>query len=119
MKKVGWLFVALLCTTAGQMTGCKSDPETPSGNTTPPPKTVFMNSSSFNPPTITVQSGDTITWRNNDAATHTSTSDSTGWDTGSVPSGGNAQVVFNTPGTLRYHCTFHQAMGMVGTVIVQ
>ena len=118
--KAGWLFVAALFTIFGESAGCKSDDvQTPSGNTTPPANTVFMASTSFNPVTITVQNGTTITWKNNDATNHTSTSDSTGWDTGTVAPGASAQIAFNTPGTFHYHCTFHQAMGMVGTVIVQ
>jgi plastocyanin len=102
--------------------GCKSDSGNPYGSNPPsniPPNTVVMSSSLFNPATITVQRTTTITWRNDDGAVHTSTSDSTGWDTGDIPPGANRTTTFSTPGTFRYHCTYHRSMGMVGTIIVQ
>jgi len=105
------------------MLGCKSDSANPYGNnpapSTAPPNTVVMGSSSFNPAALTVARGATVTWRNDDGAAHTSTSDSTGWDTGDMQSGVSRTTVFSTPGTFRYHCTYHRAMGMVGTITVQ
>ncbi len=100
------------------MFGCKSDSATPNA-TNPPANTVAMSSSLFNPAAITVARGTTITWRNDDGVVHTSTSDSTGWDTGNIQPGASATTVFSAPGTFTYHCTFHVAMGMVGTITVQ
>jgi plastocyanin len=104
--------------------GCKKDSADPYGTTSPPPSTtppntVIMGPSSFNPATLTVARGVTVTWRNDDGAAHTSTSDSTGWDTGNIPAGTSKTTTFNTPGTFGYHCTYHRAMGMVGTITVQ
>ena len=99
--------------------GCKGDSTDPAAAPTVPPNTVVMGAASFSPSTITIQRGTTITWQNNDAAVHTSTSDSVGWDTGNVPSGTTKVTTFNAPGTFHFHCTYHRAMGMVGTVIVQ
>jgi plastocyanin len=103
--------------------GCKSDSANPYGSSPSPsgipPNTVAMSSSVFNPLSITVSRGTTITWRNDDGYAHTSTSDSTGWDTGNIQAGASATTAFNTPGTFRYHCTYHRAMGMVGTIVVQ
>ena len=99
--------------------GCKGDSANPAAAATVPPNRVVMGATSFNPSTITIQRGTTITWQNNDGAVHTSTSDSLGWDTGNVPSGTSKVTTFSIPGTFRFHCTYHQAMGMVGTVIVQ
>jgi plastocyanin len=84
-----------------------------------PPNTVVMSGMSFTPASITIQRGTTITWRNDDTFIHTSTSDSTGWNTGDVAGHASATTQFNTAGTFRYHCVYHQAMGMVGTVVVQ
>lgn len=99
---------------------CKGDSVNPAGtNNNIPPNVVVMASSSFNPSILTVTRGTTITWRNDDVAIHTSKSDSTGWDTGDIASGATATTTFNTPGTFRYHCTYHRAMGMVGTITVQ
>ena len=103
--------------------GCNNDSASSYGaSNTPPntqPNTVVMGTMSFSPNTMTVTRGTTVTWRNSDGATHTSTSDSTGWDTGDMPPGTTRTTVFGTVGTFRYHCTYHRSMGMVGTIIVQ
>ena len=100
--------------------GCKSDTNNPAnGGGGSQPNTVTMAGSSFSPATITVSAGTTISWKNNDGIAHTSTSDSTGWDTGSIPGGQSRTTTFSTPGTYAYHCTFHVSMGMRGTVVVQ
>jgi plastocyanin len=105
------------------MFGCKSSSTDPYGTGTAPPSippnTVVMSGLSFAPATITVARGTTITWRNSDALVHTSTSDSTGWDTGNIQPGASRTTTFAAPGTFRYHCTYHRAMGMVGTIVVQ
>lgn len=98
--------------------GCKSD----SPNSSPfniPPNTIVMGPTSFNPATLTVTSGTTITWRNDDSSVHTSTSDNNVWDTGDMRPGVSRTTVFNTPGTFKFHCVYHRAMGMVGTITVQ
>ena len=84
-----------------------------------PPNTVVMRSESFFPNSMTIARGTTITWRNDDRETHTSTSDNTGWDTGDIPAGATRATTFNTAGTFAYHCTYHRAMGMVGSITVQ
>jgi plastocyanin len=99
------------------MLGCKSDsPPAPSDI---PPNTVVMGASSFNPATLTVARGTTVTWRNDDNDVHTSTSDNSVWDTGDMRRGVSRTTLFDTTGTFRYHCIFHRSMGMVGTIIVQ
>lgn len=100
--------------------GCGSNsPNSSPAPSNVPPNTVVMGSSSFNPATLTVASGTTVTWRNDDSDVHTSTSDNTGWNTGDMRSGVSSTTVFNTAGTFRYHCLYHRTMGMVGTIIVQ
>jgi len=73
---------------------------------------------SFNPATITVAKGTTVTWTNNDGIAHTSTSDNGVWNTGNMPPGSSKSFTFTTAGTFPYTCTYHAAM-MKGTVIVQ
>ncbi|MGH7493370.1 MAG: cupredoxin domain-containing protein [bacterium] len=100
--------------------GCKSD--SPNSSPAPsniPPNTVVMGARSFNPATLTVASGTTVTWRNGDSDIHTSTSDDRVWDTGDMRPGVSSTTVFNTPGTFRFHCIYHGTMGMVGTITVQ
>ncbi len=114
--------LSTVCMLAG-VGGCKNDSASPYGtsNTPPnvPPNTVVMNSSSFTPGALTVTRGTTVTWRNDDGRVHTSTSDITGWDTGDMAPGASRTTTFSTPGTFAYHCRYHRAMGMVGTITVQ
>ena len=107
---------------------CKSDSSNTYGSPTAPStspantasNTVEMSGMSFIPAQITVKVGTTVTWTNNDSFAHTATSDSSGgWDTGNIAGGKSAAHTFNTAGTFPYRCTYHAAMGMVGTVIVQ
>jgi plastocyanin len=108
--------------------GCSSDASNPYGSSaTAPapapaaasPNTVLMSGMVFSPVTITVAVGTTVTWKNNDGAAHTSTSDTGVWDTGNIAAGASATTTFNTAGTYPYNCKYHASMGMKGTVIVQ
>ncbi len=78
----------------------------------------------FQPQTVTVNVGDSVTWTLSGTAlaSHTTTS-GTGclpdgsWDSGVLGSQ-PFQVVFTRSGTYPYFCSFHCAIGMTGTVIV-
>jgi LPXTG-motif cell wall-anchored protein len=80
---------------------------------------VSMVDFDFQPATVTISAGQSVTWSNNASDPHTSTSDTGAWDSGTVNPGGSFTHTFNSVGTFAYHCTFHQSLGMVGTVIVQ
>ncbi len=77
---------------------------------------VTIRNFSFGPSTITIKVGDSVTWTNSDAVTHTATADDGSWDTGSISKGESKNTTFNTPGTYTYHCTPHPFMK--GTVVV-
>jgi plastocyanin len=71
----------------------------------------------FTPNPITVKVGDTVTWTNNGAITHTSTSNTGAWNTGNLaPGATSSAVTFTTAGTFAYHCAIHPSM--TGSVIV-
>jgi plastocyanin len=71
----------------------------------------------YSPNPINVAVGTTITWTNNDTVTHTSTSDSSVWNSDSIAPQGSFSRMFSAAGTFPYHCSIHP--GMVGTVTVQ
>jgi plastocyanin len=73
----------------------------------------------FVPDTIVVVIGvnNTVTWVNNDVATHTVTSNSGIFDSGDLSQGQKWSYTFTTPGTYAYHCSIHP--WMTGTVIVE
>jgi LPXTG-motif cell wall-anchored protein len=73
----------------------------------------------FVPASLTVSAGATVTWTNNGASPHTSTSDSGAWDSGTMDPGDTFSHTFSSAGTFPYHCDFHEAQGMVGTITVE
>ncbi len=76
-----------------------------------------LTTTAYAPNPVTIKVGDSITWVNNDSIAHTSTSNTSVWNTGTIVAGGSAKTTFNTAGSFPYHCAIHP--GMVGTVTVQ
>src|SRR5436853_4624475 len=78
---------------------------------------VNIQNSAFAPTTTTIKVGDTVTWTNRDAFSHTSTSDTGAWNTGVITAGASGSFTFTSAGTFAYHCSIHSFMK--ATVIVQ
>ncbi len=78
---------------------------------------VVMKNFAFSPATITVNTGTTVTWTNDDGATHTVVSDSGAFASEPLGPGSSFRFTFNTAGTYTYHCSIHTSMK--GTVVVQ
>lgn len=70
----------------------------------------------FDPGSVSVDVGGTVSWTNQGAAPHTVTADDGSFDSGQLAPGGSFSFTFNTPGTVSYHCTIHP--NMVGSVTV-
>jgi plastocyanin len=70
----------------------------------------------FDPKTIAVDAGATVTWTNDDNFTHTVKVD--GQEDHKVGRGDSVSITFDTPGTYHYVCTLH-SKDMDGEVIVQ
>jgi plastocyanin len=64
----------------------------------------------FDPSSITIEAGGTVTWTNTGNATHTVTSDDGTFNSGNIASGGTYSFTFDTPGTYTYHCSIHPNM---------
>jgi plastocyanin len=71
----------------------------------------------FDPATVTIQVGDTVTWTNQDAIAHTATAGDGSFDTGNIGPSTTASATFDTAGTFAYHCSIHRTM--TGTVVVE
>ena len=85
-------------------------------------KTVSMKDFKFDPKTITVNVGDTITWTNNDTAEHTAQADDGSFNSKDVGGGKSFSTTFAKAGTFGYYCKYHggpNGAGMAGTVVVQ
>ncbi|HEY7624809.1 MAG TPA: cupredoxin family copper-binding protein [Candidatus Limnocylindria bacterium] len=78
---------------------------------------VTIQDSSFKPPTTSIRVGDTVTWTNADAFSHTATSDTGAWDTGVIVANAAKSITFTSAGTFLYHCAIHSFMK--GTIVVQ
>src|SRR5205807_2073094 len=79
---------------------------------------VTMKNTMFNPSSVMVNAGDTVTWHNQDGYAHTVTANDHSFDSGNVAGTvGTYSHTFSQPGTYPYHCEIHG--GMTGTVTVQ
>jgi plastocyanin len=70
----------------------------------------------FNPKTIEIDAGQSVTWTNEDNFTHTVQVD--GQEDHKVERGESVSLRFDTPGTYRYVCTLHR-QDMDGEVVVR
>lgn len=71
----------------------------------------------FEPPDVSVLVGGTVTWTNEDTATHTVTSDDQRFDSGGMAPGDSYEHAFDTPGVFAYRCTIHPSMNGTVTVV--
>ncbi len=88
----------------------------------------------FDPETITVRVGDSVTWITTGAVPHTSTCDPSKtsnpdnvslpdgaepWDSGNVAQDEEFTHTFEVAGEYKYICVPHELAGMIGTVVVE
>ncbi len=135
------VLVLLLMVTAGVVAGCSSNSSsgtnnnpyggggtggggtgggTGGGGVQSGTASVIMQNIAFNPSSLTVTVGTTVTWTNDDSTSHTVTfTDIAGVDSGTMSRGQTFSYTFNTAGTFHYYCKIHGASAMSGTVTVQ
>lgn len=77
---------------------------------------VTIQNFSFQPGTMQIPVGATVTWTNKDSTTHTSTSDTGVWDSGNISTNSSFSFTFNQAGTFTYHCKIHP--NMTGSIVV-
>lgn len=70
----------------------------------------------FRPASITIDRGTVVKWKNRGSRTHTTTSDTGLWDSGSLSPGDTFRRRFRRRGRFDYHCTIHASM--TGTIRV-
>ena len=76
----------------------------------------MVKSYRFDPKTIEVEAGSTVTWTNEDNFTHTVEVE--GQEDHKVERGEQVSITFDQPGTYEYVCTLH-SQDMTGTVVVK
>jgi len=93
------------------LSGCTQQQNNPGVNM------VSIENLAFNPNTLTVSTGTTVTWINNDNVDHTVNSESGLFNSGTLTKGKNYTYTFTEPGTYNYICSLHPSMR--GTIKVQ
>lgn len=79
---------------------------------------------SFDRPSVTISAGERVCWQNFGTVQHTVTAEFNATDTTwNIDGQLNPNLVvlktFTTIGDYSYHCTFHQANGMIGVIHVR
>jgi plastocyanin len=80
---------------------------------------VVIDNFTFDPPTLTVPAGTTVTWVNHDDVPHTATSTAKpkSFASGTLDTDNKFSHVFTAPGTYEYFCAVHPKM--TGKIIVK
>lgn len=71
---------------------------------------------SYQPPVVTIDPGDSVTWTNRDNAAHTVTADDGSFNSPTLSNGGTFTRTFPSAGTFPYHCAIH-GTAMAGSVV--
>ena len=78
---------------------------------------VAMKSFAFDPASVSIKVGESVTWTNNDSATHTVVADNGEFKSSDIAKGATFTFKFDKAGTYPYHCGIHPSM--TGTVVVK
>ncbi len=78
---------------------------------------VAIEGFAFDPDSLNIEAGDTVTWTNYDTVPHTATADDASWDSGTLNQGDSWSDTFVEEGTETYHCEIHPSM--TATIIVE
>ena len=81
-------------------------------------RTVGVGDNFYKPAKITIDVGDTVTWRNDGLADHTATAEDGSFDTGTFGSGERRSETFDSAGTIPYYCLIH-GTAQSGTIEVR
>lgn len=97
--------------------GHSSSSSSHTGATPPPANEVVIKNFAFTPARITVKTGSTVTWVNQDQVAHSVVADHDTFPSSStLQPGDRYSHTFNTAGTFPYICGIHPYM--TGTVVV-
>jgi plastocyanin len=124
MAGVGLITLTLMFGACGKSSSpsASPSPSTPTGSPTVTGMTVRQGAKgyTFDPASLTVKTGDTITVTNVSSVpiTHTFTISGKGIDVVNVPGQSHTITISLAPGTYRFICRFHLALGMKGTLTV-
>jgi len=101
----------------GTFTLCLIAPAAPVWAATAASAQVLVNDFMFQPMSLTVPAGTTVTWTNKDDEPHTVKSDKGLFGSGAMDTNESFTFKFEKPGTYHFTCSIHPRM--VGTIVVQ
>jgi len=103
--------VALIALVIG-LGACGSSSKSASSSNAPSTTTgtITIHNFMFNPPTLTVKTGSTVTVKNTDDTAHTVTALDGSFDTKPIQPGKSATFTVSKAGTFKYHCNIHSQM---------
>ena len=78
---------------------------------------VVMKDLAFDPASVTIKAGESVTWTNQDSMNHTVVADSGEFKSGELANQATFSFTFDTAGTYAYHCSIHPSMK--ATVVVE
>lgn len=81
------------------------------------PVAVGIDNFTFNPQTLTVKAGATVTWTNKDDIPHTVAAVNRQFKSKALDTDDAYSFTFTTPGTYAYFCSLHPHM--TGTIVVE
>ena len=84
-----------------------------------PKNLVTIKDRKYNPPTLTIRAGETVTWVNKDDHDHTvegQVEKDEEFDSGNLGSGDSFKHTFDKTGKFKYSCSYHPRMK--GTIVV-
>jgi plastocyanin len=105
--------VAVESPTAAESAAAVQSTATPTSE----PAAVSIIDLTFDPATIEVDAGATVTWTNDDSVPHTVTARDADFNSGVMMSADSFSQTFSEPGTYDYFCAIHPSM--TGTVVVR
>jgi plastocyanin len=100
----------------------------------PPEAVVMTEQLRYDPAQVMIMDGGTVVWKNPSNLVQNVTDDPRlaisgrdvqlpegvqPFDSGNIGPGGSYSHTFDVPGTYKYFCSFHEAMGMTGEIIVE
>ena len=86
-------------------------------STSSSPNQVVVENFSFQPGTLTVKTGTTVTWVNHDDIPHTVNENDKRFKSGTLDTDGQFSYKFTSPGTYSYFCSLHPRM--TGQIIIK
>ena len=112
------IVIGLVYYYGGNNYGAPNPSPTPAVSVTPNPQGAFpisIKNFAFSPAVLNIKAGDTVTWTNNDSASHRISGGS--FQSSDLSNGQNYSFTFNTAGTYDYICSTHPSMK--GQIVVK